>query len=211
MRRLKKGKDHYGETWACIVIGPVFLIIPVSVWMEHGWQFDPCTLFFAALGLNFFVGGIWNLVRRRLAKGTLRRAEVNIEPDPPRIGGELRVQVKQMALAGLSIEAMVARLWCEEWKNFNVSETGRARTETVFDQQQTLLDARDVTPGTEITGEGVFALPGDLKNSFVRGDHSVEWRLEVRTRVRRWPDAILLHELNVKAAPGQREEESEEE
>ena len=62
-------------------------------------------------------------------------------------------------------------------------------THEAFETEQVLLTEMTATAGTELAARARFSIPTDSMHTFVQTNNRLEWFLEIRVRIAKWPDA----------------------
>ena len=160
-------------------------------------------------GLAIFVipvlliaGVVW-FIRSYLPKRLTGPVEFRLETERPVAGEPVRGVLELRPPKRLKVNGITARVRCQE---VCVSGSGSNRTthrHTAFEQTAVVIDQyRELPAGEAQRFEIEIPLPAASPPSIELSDNKIEWNIEWRIDLPRWPDLTKKQPLRVRSIPG---------
>lgn len=130
----------------------------------------------------------WRALKPKVARARTGEVEIGVHPNETRAGGRLQVEVRLRPPRALTLNAVRARLLCQE---IAVSGSGTRKTthsHTVSSQVLELSKRRRVSAGETVALAGSITVPEDAPPSFEAPDNKVRWTVTTELDIEGWPD-----------------------
>jgi hypothetical protein len=134
----------------------------------------------------------------RLLVRNVSEAMVTVSEYPLRRGERFVVRARQRALAAVKVQELAVRFVCERREVSRRGGTDSINTELLYEDKQAGFHNEPASKGQPIEASFEFFVPEEAEGTTsLDSDDTVEWFLEVRTRLKGSPDYVMRHTLVV--------------
>jgi hypothetical protein len=182
------GLGIFGLIWTGVTGG-----IWISVWSSRDWFGVIFLSLFVLVGLAILSAAVW----QALIGWGIGRTVVEVSEYAPRPGQPFEILIAQHG--HMTVNELSVWLVCEEKATYRQGTNTRTDTHRILEKK---LDART---GFVISGSGAEELrtkteiPADAMHSFKAGHNAIQWIIEVRGDIERWPDFKRTFAIRVPA------------
>jgi hypothetical protein len=181
------------------------------IWRLSEWRLNCMVLALGLFAAALIFKKVVHFTAGRMARSCLTRPVVEMDPYPPRLGDAVTVHMRTTAIRELGLSGITARLYANEDVAERLRRQNPDKAPFVYSASEQICGSQSLLPEQSVTGYAQFSIPAHGRNSFVRGDESVEWFLDIRVAVPGWPDDVVTFPVTVKPRKGDAGEASEEE
>ena len=124
---------------------------------------------------------------------------LTLSVSPLLLGESFHVVISQRIKREADVNSVTVSLICQEWIETGSGDSRRVETHGVCRVTQVLDVAGRISPPDAIRGKLEFQIPEDAMHSFQTLGNRIDWLIEVRSDVAKWPDYKWQFKLNVAA------------
>lgn len=169
-----------GLVWSAVV----FLFVYETGERPPTWFMAP----FVLVGVALIVYGIYAIVASLMTRAKVAPALVRVSRCPLRLGDGFNATVRQTFKSPARIESMELKLLGREYVEYTVGTNTRTEEHAFVEHEELVLTEMEIQAHSPVGGECQFFIPVDAMHSFEMENNKIEWKLELRTSIARWPD-----------------------
>ena len=136
-------------------------------------------------------------VRHALVAMKLGPAQVTLSVTPLLLGETFSISYEQQVKSSCDVESVRVRLFLKETARYRRGTNTYTVRHESFEVDRELVPAVKATRNFKLQGTAEFAIPTNSMHTFEASNNWVDWMLEVKVVIRKWPDATYAFKCMV--------------
>lgn len=180
--------------FAAIFWNGISWTIAVVMWftVKDAW----CPMMFISLFCAIGILLIYGVVTKFMAAARMHEPIVRISYQPLYLGEAFTCWIEQQAKRQVTITCLVVKLICRESATYRRGTSTTTVTHDVYSNAITTAENETIDVGRPLSAELNFQIPPDSMHTFDASHNKIQWLLDVRTQIPRWPDytaQVMVH------------------